>query len=66
MCLTLTGVVSLYVRGGGGGFVGVLGSRRSGSGVGDRDVRCLYDSGELDLDLAGSYIKKCCAWCAIW
>ena len=73
MCLTLTGVMSLYVRGGGGGFVGVIGSRRAGSGVGDRDVRpgwclsaCLYDSGELDLDLVGSYMKKCCAWFAIW
>ena len=64
MCLTLTGVMSLYVLGGGGGFVGVCGSRRTGSGVGNRDVRpewfrsaCLYDSGELDLDLVGSYMK---------
>ena len=39
MCLTLTGVMSLYVFGGGGGFVGVCGSRRTGSGVSERDVR---------------------------
>ena len=61
MCLTFTGVVSLYIRGGGGGLVGVFGSRRTGSGVDDRDVRCLYDSGVLDLDLVGSYRRKCCA-----
>ena len=66
MCLTFTGVVSLYVRGGGGGFVGVFGSRRSGSGVGDRDVRCLYDSGVLDLDLVGSCSRKYCVWFVIW
>ena len=66
MCFTLTGVMSLCIFGGGGGFVGVIGSRsrRTGSGVDDRDVRpecfrsaCLYDSGELDQDLVGSYIK---------
>ena len=63
MCLTLTGVMS-FCSFGGGGFVGVCGSRLAGSGVGDRDVRpecsrsaCRYDSGELDLDLVVSYIK---------
>ena len=66
MCLVLIGVrvsraLSLFFF----GVVGVSGICRLGSGVVDRERRCVSRSGLLDLDLVGSYMKKCCACCDV-